>query len=41
MALGNRTLTTQWQVGDGREALLRTYVIAKSPANVVNSQIMR
>jgi len=30
MVLGNRTLTTKWQVGDGREAALARYVVGNA-----------
>ena len=39
MMLGMRRLTTEWQVGDGREEALRRYVLAKAPAGDLDAAI--
>jgi catechol O-methyltransferase len=39
MMLGMRRLTTEWQVGDGREAALRDYVLENAPAGDLDAAI--
>ena len=39
MVLGMRKLTTEWQVGDGREEALRAYVLEKAPAGDLDAAI--
>jgi catechol O-methyltransferase len=39
MVLGGRHLTTHWQVGDGREAQLASYVLAEARAGDVDDAI--
>src|SRR3712207_9168932 len=39
MALGMRRLTTEWQVGDGREEALAEYVTAKAVPGDLDSAI--
>ena len=39
MGLGMRRLTTEWQVGDGREAALAEYVAAEAPAGDLDAAI--
>ncbi|HEX4563653.1 MAG TPA: O-methyltransferase [Solirubrobacteraceae bacterium] len=39
MAFGMRTLTREWQVGDGREAALLEYVLATAPAGDLDGAI--
>jgi catechol O-methyltransferase len=39
MGLGMKRLTTEWQVGDGREAALRDHVLANVPAGDLDAAI--
>src|SRR3712207_1573196 len=39
MAVGMKRLTTDWQVGDGREAALADYVVANAPAGDLDAAI--
>jgi catechol O-methyltransferase len=39
MMLGMKRLTTEWQVGDGREEALREHVLATAPANDLDAAI--
>ena len=39
MGLGMKRLTTEWQVGDGREAALADYVVANAPAGDLDAAI--
>jgi catechol O-methyltransferase len=39
MGLGMKRLTTEWQVGDGREAALREYVLSNAPAGDLDATI--
>jgi len=39
MGLGMKRLTTEWQVGDGREEALRDYVLAEVPAGDLDAAI--
>lgn len=39
MGLGMKRLTTEWQVGDGREAALGEYVVANAPARDLDAAI--
>ena len=39
MLLGMRRLTTEWQVGDGREEALRAYVLDNAPAGDLDAAI--
>lgn len=39
MAMGMRRLTTEWQVGDGREEALAQYVVGKTPQGDLDAAI--
>ena len=39
MLLGMKRLTTEWQVGDGREEALRAYVLERAPAGDLDATI--
>lgn len=41
MALGMKKLTTEWQVGDGREAALAEYVLANARAGDIDDTIAK